>query len=160
MSRELLDDGALARHFDEEEKREILLLQAELKDKDHKVRFGIYALYAVAALNFLTVGLLFIWHQTSGLLFWLNLIEGVLFWVLSWVARRYPQWAFITAMLVYMTMVVIYAYYDPESLIRGVLWKLAVVIFLLRALANAFDRKKILQRLSDLGVRDPYDQLI
>lgn len=75
---------------------------------------------------------------------WIEVIAiAGLFLVLSLVAEKKPFIAILIGFTVFILYYLFYFFINPESILRGIVFKIVVVIYLGRGLVNAYEVKKM-----------------
>lgn len=84
-------------------------------------------------------------HQIGSIAFGIDAFIGAIFLALSLWSKKKPVTAFLSALIFYIVVILILAYFDPASIIKGVLFKIFFVIALIKAYRDAkesYDIKK------------------
>lgn len=74
----------------------------------------------------------------------------LVFGVAAYLSVEYPLPAFAGSLSIYLLLVFLASLINPFFLLRGILWKLVVVLFLTVGIYYSFERKRLLRELERL----------
>ena len=74
----------------------------------------------------------------------------VVFIVSAYLSVEYPFLAFAGSLTLYLLLVFLASLVNPFFLLRGILWKLVVVLFLAVGIYYSFERKRLVRELEGL----------
>ena len=124
--------------------------QIQLEDSGTSIRKGRNSLYVVAAV-FVVFGLISYSRESDGAdttaLVVTNLALGVIFLLLAFWSTSKPIAALISGLSLYLAVQLLNFIVEPVSLFQGVIMKVFVIIYLVRALQSAFDARKLSREL-------------
>ena len=110
---------------------------------DKHMRQARNAIFVVAALHFL-VGMFVAYNgPDEERLFMVALVVGIstTFFVLGLWAAKKPYPAILTAVIIYGTLLIGDAIFDPMSIMKGIILKGVIIFYLIRGLKNAKEYK-------------------
>lgn len=153
MENQLLDDNPEFRARTELDFAKIAMLKKERKEHRKHIQNGRVALYVLAVLSILGVGLAALQDDEIDLAD--ALIEGVILIILYVGAAIYsnqkPHIGITAGLVVFLLMQMLSAFIDPSILIKGIIVKVIILYYLGKATAASFDVKKTNEDLLALG---------
>lgn len=84
----------------------------------------------------------------------IQLILAILYLVLSTMVKKQPFGALLSGLILYLTLVLVLAVIEPLTLVSGVLWKVLIVVFLVKGIKSGHEARNIYRELEDLGVKE------
>jgi hypothetical protein len=120
--------------------------QLELRELKKKIKRAGTTLYVIAGLNLLLGLILYTVAPDSELaiaVLLTNLVVGGVFLGLAVWSKQKPVPALISALSLYILLQLILIAADPENIIRGIIIKAVIIVFLIRGLQSALDAEKI-----------------
>lgn len=112
-------------------------------DADKKVKSARNTLYILAAATFVLNFIQTTFQHEELSIFVVNLILSVSFLVLGVWSKKKPLAALLSALLLYITIVIINGIFEPETLYQGILWKVLIISYLGKGVysANAYQKQ-------------------
>ncbi len=110
-------------------------------DADKRIRSARNTLYVMAGISVLVGVFGFFMNYDSATLI-TNGILSVIYLVLGYWSSEKPVMALLLGLLLYLTTIIISAVFEPSSLIKGILWKGIIIVFLAKGLYSALSIKK------------------
>jgi hypothetical protein len=125
--------------------------QTELEDLNKKIRSATTTLYVLAGLSFVS-GIVIYSINKEEIRANFNLIifmvMAVLYVGLAIWCKNKPVAAIISGLVLYIGFQIILAFDDPMNLVRGIIWKILIIVYLLKGMKSAFDAQKIRKELN------------
>lgn len=125
--------------------------QMQLDDSHTGVRKGRNSLYVVAGI-FALYGLIYYamndQAQDAIALLVTNIVLAVVFLMLGYWSMKKPIAALISGLSLFVAIHLLNAIVDPMTLVQGILIKVLVIVYLVRALQSAFEAQKISKGLN------------
>jgi hypothetical protein len=113
---------------------------------DKPVRQARNALFFIAGVQFI-FGLVSMYLMEDVILKWTNfgimIFISALFIVLALWTKKKPYTAIMTGLVIYCLLLLIDVFYQPSSIIKGVIMKVIVIIYLVKGLNNAKETQQI-----------------
>lgn len=114
----------------------------KVKDAPKVIKNARTLLYVVAGITFLHSIIMYFGNATTDI-FISNGILCLTYLVLGFWSQKKPLIALILGLMVYGTVIVINALVEPESMYKGIILKVIVVIFLIRGIHSAIELRRI-----------------
>jgi hypothetical protein len=80
---------------------------------------------------------------------------GVLFIIFGLIVQRYPVPITVTSFVLYVGAAAVFGYWDPATLMAGLIFKVIVVAVLIKAIASAIAYQKAETAQQPLGALNP-----
>ena len=125
-----------------------------MRGYDKHIRQARNAIFAVAIILTLSVIFIIITSPASYEYWWIDTLSWcifiALFVALGFWTKKKPYYAIISALILYGLFIGLNAYLDPSTIIKGILIKIAIIVYLIKGLGDAkeaqqmkeeFDRK-------------------
>jgi prepilin signal peptidase PulO-like enzyme (type II secretory pathway) len=114
---------------------------------DKHIRQARNAIFAVAILLTLSVALMVATSPGSYEYLWFDLLLWgafiVVFVVLGFWTKKKPFYAIVSALVLYGFFIALNAYLDPATIIKGILVKIIIIVFLVKGLRDAKEAQKM-----------------
>jgi len=126
---------------------QVHLKKVDLTKAQHKVRNAAATLYVIAgftALYGLIVGL---GMQEDVSLMIGNIVIAILYLVLGLWSQEKPFIAILCGLILFITFILLNAFLEPDTLYKGVIVKLIIVVFLIKGVVSARQANRIISEL-------------
>jgi cell division protein FtsW (lipid II flippase) len=134
----------------EEEKRSFRLSVSSrkrlLSDAEDKIKNARYIIYALAALFFVSGIILGVVNDDFVTMI-VNLFICVLYLILAAWCTKNPFGAFLTAFIIYVTLIVVNAFFNPATLLSGLVMKIICIGALITGIRSAKEAQGYLSEL-------------
>ncbi len=112
-------------------------------DADKKVKSARNTLYILAAATFVLNFIQTTYQHEDLSIFIVGLILSVSFLVLGVWSKKKPLAALLSALLLYITLIILNGILDPTTLYQGILWKVLIISYLGKGVysANAYQKQ-------------------
>jgi len=110
-------------------------------DTTKSIRRARYILFALGGINLLLALLPGFYYYPVQVI--LGGLLALIYLVLGYFAKRYPLGSILTALILLLSLYAINAYLEPFSLIRGILWKVLLLIGLVYALVDVLKANRL-----------------
>lgn len=120
--------------------------QLELRELKRKVKNAGTTLYVIAGLNLLFGFIIYAIDPDGELataILLTNLVVGAIFFGLAIWSKQKPVPALISGLSLYILMQLILIAADPVNIVRGIIVKVIILVYLIRGLQSALDAEKI-----------------
>lgn len=117
-------------------------------EADKKVKSARTTLYIVGAATGL-LGLVSLFGKQDTPLFITNLILASIYIMLGLWSTKKPLAALLSALLLYITILVFNALVEPSSIFSGIIWKVLILVYLGKGLYSAKAAQKMLEEEKD-----------
>lgn len=123
-----------------------------LREVEKEVKKGKNTLIVLGILNGL-IGLYYAFFLEDIGAMVVQMIVAIIYIGLSiWVDKQ-PFGALLSALILYLTIVLILAVIDPVTIFSGIIWKILIIGFLVRGIKSGHEARNIYRELEDLGVQ-------
>lgn len=154
-------DQHFRRERTEEEDSEFRRLRLDAVQTAHRIQHGRYALYVICAICLL-IGAVLLFADDDIHLFGneyaanfelaiILLLTGGLYVGLAWASFPYPKIALGLATGIYLLSQIVGAIENPASLFRGVIVKVVIIYYLIKAFQSSLHLERIKKRSAELG---------
>lgn len=82
-----------------------------------------------------------------------QIIVAIIYLVLSTWVKKQPFGALLSALILYLTIVLLLAVIEPISLASGIVWKIVIIGFLVKGIKSGHETRNIYRELEDLGIK-------
>lgn len=80
-------------------------------------------------------------------------ILGIVYLGLSIWSDKQPFGALLSALILYLTLVLLLAILEPVTIFQGIIWKILIIGFLVRGIKSGHEAKNIYKELDELGIK-------
>lgn len=123
-----------------------------LNEVKREVRRGKNTLIVLGVLNIL-IGLFYIFFLEEIAAAVIQMILALVYLGLSIWTDKQPFGALLSALILYITLILLMAVLDPATIVQGVVLKVIIIGFLVRGVKSGHEAKNIYRELEDLGVK-------
>lgn len=121
--------------------------RSQLKEAENKTEKAAVILYILAGLCFL-MGLIAWAVSDDYMTLVINSIISILYLVFAAWSNRNPFAAMLTALIVYLTTVILNAAIDPSTLFSGILFKIIIIGTFVKGIQSASEAKAYMEELN------------
>lgn len=82
-----------------------------------------------------------------------SIIAVIYFGLAIW-SDKQPFAAILTALILYGTLIIVSAIFDPATIVSGIVLKIIIISFLIKGLKSGNEAKKVMKELEELGIKD------
>lgn len=118
-----------------------------LKEAEEKMKTAKNIIYVLAGLFFI-IGLYHGIANEDYITMIVNLFVCVLYLILAAWSRYNPFGAILTAFILYITLNVVNAFFDPITLVQGILWKIIFIGAFIKGIRSAQEAQNHINELS------------
>ncbi len=125
--------------------------QIELEDLNKKIRSASTTLYVLAGLSFVTGIIIYVINKDeikANFNLALYMVMAVIYVGLAIWCKKKSVAAIISGLVLYIGFQIILAFDDPMNLVRGIIWKILIIGYLIKGMKSAFDAQKIKKELN------------
>ena len=125
--------------------------QTELEDLNKKIRSASTTLYVLAGLSFITGLIIYVLHKDemrANFNLIIYMVMAVIYVGLAVWCKKKSVAAIISGLVLYLGFQIILAFDNPSNLVRGFIWKILIIGYLLKGMKSAFDSQKIKKELN------------
>ena len=122
-----------------------------LKEVKREVKKGKNTLIVLGVLNGL-VAIFYGFVQEDILAAVIQAILGVVYLGLSLWVDKQPFGALLSALILYLTIILLLAIAEPLTIFSGIIWKVLIIGFLVRGIKSGHEASKIYKELDELGI--------
>jgi len=135
--------------------REIALIDFDAHEK--QISQAGKTLYWIAGLNLVSVlmllGVVNHYNNKLGLLLGFEVAMSVVFVGLGYWSRSKPTTALITGLCLYSLIQLLAAIGDPASLVKGIIFKIFIIIYLIRGIKSSIEADKMIKEHSFISYK-------
>jgi hypothetical protein len=110
-------------------------------DADKKIKSARNVLYVMAGITVL-FGVIYYFIEQDIALLVTNVLLGMIYLVLGFWTSKKPLVAILLGLLLYLTTIIISAIIEPETLIKGIIFKIIIIAYLAKGVYSASSIKK------------------
>lgn len=124
-----------------------------LKDAEDRTKSARTMIYVAAALFFVS-GLITFSAADDYATLLVSLVICVVYLILAVWSSRNSFAAILTALVIYLTIILINAIAEPESLFSGIILKVIIIVAFAKGIKAALEAKKVLEQLDKIRATD------
>jgi hypothetical protein len=110
-------------------------------DADRRVKSARNTLYVMAGISFVFGLILFFNDQDVNALV-ADLMLCIIYLCLAYWSKQKPVMALLLGLLLFLTTIILSALFDPSTILKGLLWKILIIVYLGKGIYSASAVKK------------------